>query len=61
MPVMEIIERITIREYQPFPLCTPADPFGIDDPCPQNQDGPHRFIADCSEVVCIHCARVAWR
>lgn len=62
MPLLEVYERTTEREY---PLdtrlmaCTPADPFGIDDPCPQNAGGPHHFMPSCGDLVCI-CGRVAW-
>lgn len=66
MPVREIYEITTIREtYTPSPemiaaaSLASADPFGIDDDC-LNPSG-HHIIADCSEVVCLHCARVAWR
>lgn len=60
MPVLEIIERTTIREIEaPLPTCTPADPFHLDHDC-LNPTG-HDFIGDCSEVVCLHCARIAWQ
>lgn len=42
-----------------LPTCTPVDPFGIDDPCPQNAGGPHYFIPSCGDLVCI-CGRIAW-
>lgn len=40
-------------------MLTPADPFGLDHDC-LNPTG-HEFIASCGEVVCSHCARIAWR
>ncbi|MDI1265012.1 MAG: hypothetical protein PS018_17315 [bacterium] len=36
-----------------------ADPFQVDHDC-INRTG-HDFIGSCGEVVCIHCARIAWR
>jgi hypothetical protein len=63
MPVIETIDRILVtREIMPAPLitCTPSDPFGIDDPCPNNAGGPHRFIGSCGDVACVHCAKVVW-
>ncbi len=36
-----------------------ADPFGIAHDC-LNPKG-HDFIASCGDVVCAHCAKVAWR
>lgn len=63
MPLLEVYERITERsipiEAIPLPTCTPADPFGIDHDC-ANVTG-HHFTADCSELVCIHCGRIAWQ
>lgn len=58
MPVIETIERTTIR-YQAVPIDTIADPFNIDHDC-RNPTG-HDFIASCGDVVCIHCSRVVWR
>lgn len=66
MPVRETIERTTIKierliaaeEIAAASLAS-ADPFDIEPDC-LNPSG-HHFIADCSEVVCLHCARVAWR
>lgn len=64
MPVIDTIDRITtITRQAPAPsliACTPADPFLIDDPCPMNAGGPHRFIPSCRDIVCLHCAKVAW-
>lgn len=37
-----------------------SDPFGIDDPCPFNAGGIHRFIGSCGDVACAHCSKVAW-
>lgn len=37
-----------------------ADPFGVDDPCPENPVG-HYPIRDRNEVVCAHCSRILWR
>ena len=63
MPIAEIYERITIRSMLvddvSIPLFTCGDPFGIDDPCPQNSSG-HYAIASCGDVVCVHCAKVFW-
>lgn len=65
MPVAEIYERTTIRESEPSPeeiaaaALASADPFELNHDC-LNPSG-HHFIADCSEVVCLHCARIAWR
>jgi hypothetical protein len=39
---------------------TRADPFGVDDPCPENPVG-HYPIRDRNEVVCAHCSRILWR
>ncbi len=60
MPLLEVYERTIEREIpiEPLITCTPADPFGIDHDC-VNPSG-HRFVADCSEVICLHCARIAW-
>lgn len=35
-----------------------TDPFRIGHDC-SNPAG-HQFIASCDEVVCLHCARIAW-
>lgn len=67
MPVLEVIDRITIRESEPpgeiaaLMACSPVDPFGIDDPCPMNGGGPHYDIVGCPEIACIHCGRLVWR
>jgi len=34
------------------------DPFGVNHDC-RNPAG-HEFFASCGQVVCVHCARVAW-
>ncbi len=64
MPLLETYERTTERTFTldplPLPTCTPVDPFGIDDPCPQNAGGPHQFTASCGALACIFCARIAW-
>jgi hypothetical protein len=62
MPVLETIDRILVISEAPPPMliCTDADPFEIDDPCPFNASGPHRFLAICGDVVCVHCAKVIW-
>lgn len=36
------------------------DPFQVDDRCPFNATG-HGYTGSCGEVVCAHCAKVAWR
>lgn len=66
MPVRKTYERTIIREPKsPSPeeiaaaSLASADPFEIDNP--YLNPGGHHFIADCSEVVCLHCARIAWR
>ena len=61
MPVRETIERTTIRETEEIAAAAlaSADPFELDHDC-INSSG-HHFVADCSEVVCLHCARIAWR
>ena len=61
MPLLEVYERTIEREI-PIDVpqtCTSADPFGLDHDC-LNPAG-HQFVAVCSDVVCIHCARVAWQ
>jgi len=62
MPLIETYERTVERTFlldlAPLPTSTPADPFGIDHDC-RNPAG-HQFTAACGDVVCIHCARVAW-
>lgn len=66
MPVLDVIERTTIRETGPSPeeiaaaALASADPFGIDDPCPMNGGGPHHDIVGCPEIACIHCGRLIW-
>ena len=35
------------------------DPFAIDHDC--LNPGGHDAIASCSEIVCVHCAKVFWR
>jgi hypothetical protein len=35
------------------------DPFALAHDC-RNPAG-HDFIASCGDVVCVHCAKVAWR
>lgn len=57
MPVRETYERTTIR-LEAIEI-EPADPFQIAHDC--INPGGHDFIADCSDVVCIHCARIAWQ
>lgn len=47
-----------VAEELTFPTHT-ADPFGIDHDC-INPAG-HDFRAACGDVVCVHCARIAWR
>lgn len=66
MPVREVIDIFIVREPKaPSPdeiaaaSLASADPFDIEPDC-LNPFG-HHFIADCSEVVCIHCARIAWQ
>lgn len=65
MPVRETYEITTIRVPEPSPeeiaaaSLASADPFEIEPGC-INPAG-HHFIADCSDVVCIHCARIAWQ
>lgn len=63
MALLEVYQRTTERSFPidaaPLPTCTPADPFGIDHDC-LNPAG-HDFIATCSDVVCCHCAKVAWQ
>lgn len=65
MPVVEVYERtitrsapIIVIDASPLLTCTPADPFLIDHDC-RNPAG-HDFIAACGDVVCPHCAKVAW-
>lgn len=66
MPVHEIYERTTTKvvtfiasdEIASATLAY-ADPFDIEPSC--IHPAGHHFIADCSEVVCIHCARIAWQ
>ena len=66
MPAAESA-RTTIRTYErhaderaELMICTPADPFGIDDLCPQNASG-HYAVGSCGDVVCIHCSKVFWQ
>lgn len=68
MPVIDIIERIRVstREIaagfiadELAMLAVPAgDPFNIEHDC-LNPAG-HDYIAGCGDVVCVHCAKVAW-
>jgi len=62
MPVLDVIERTIERSIPiaapPLLICTPTDPFGIDNDC-LNPAG-HDFIAACGDVVCCHCAKVVW-
>lgn len=66
MPVRETIERTTTKVATFIPpgeiaaIMASADPFDIEPHDCVNPEG-HHFIADCSEVVCLHCARIAWR
>lgn len=48
-----------VRGFLAIDTTTPADPFGIDDPCPFNAAGhvPLRFHR---EIVCPHCSKVLW-
>lgn len=63
MPIAEIYERTTIREYliDPalLPSCTPVDPFGLDHDC--LNDAGHHAVFACGELVCCHCSRVFWQ
>ena len=64
MPVLETIDRIHVTTYRadpdaPLLTCTPADPFAIDNQCPNSASG-HDFIAACGDVVCCHCGKVVW-
>lgn len=64
MPVLETIERYvqTVErvsiDASPLLFCTSADPFEIDHDCADPRG--HNFIADCSDVVCTSCGRIAW-
>lgn len=62
MPVVEVYERTIERtipiDASPLLFCTPADPFEIDHDCADPRG--HSFIADCSDVVCTSCGRIAW-
>lgn len=60
MPVLDTIEVTTIRTFEAVEI-EPADPFGIDDPCPMNGGGPHHDIVGCPEIACIHCGRIVWQ
>lgn len=62
MPVLEIIERWAVPMEASEPLATrsPADPFGIDDPCPMNAGGPHCDVVECHEISCAACGRIIW-
>lgn len=64
MPVLEIIELTTIRTFAndgaSLPTHTPADPFGIDDPCPANAGGPHCDVVECHFIACARCTRIIW-
>lgn len=51
--VEEIIQQM-IEEALP-----PREPFNIEPDC-FNPAG-HHFISSCSDIVCVHCARIAWR
>lgn len=48
-----------VAEELAFACRTAVDPFGIAHDC-LNPAG-HEFIASCGEVVCCHCAVIAWR
>lgn len=60
MPVLDIIERTTIRETEEIAAAAlaSADPFELDHDC-INPAG-HQPITSCGEVVCFHCARIIW-
>ena len=62
MPVLEVIERTTIRETGPDEIAAAAlasaDPFELDHDC-INPAG-HQPVPSCGEVVCFHCARIIW-
>lgn len=67
MPVLEVIERTTLKgthdaieaELARLLTGTPADPFNIENACPFNPTG-HDYIAACGDVVCCHCSKVVW-
>jgi hypothetical protein len=48
-----------IEEIATLDTITQADPFHIDHDC-LNPAG-HDFRSACGDVVCVHCARIAWR
>lgn len=58
MPVLDIIERTTIRETEEIVAAAlaSADPFELDHDC-INPAG-HQPVPSCGEVVCFHCARI---
>lgn len=60
MPVLDIIERTTIRETEEIAAAAlaSADPFELDHDC-INPAG-HQPVPSCGEVVCFHCARIIW-
>lgn len=61
MPVIETIERETIRYEAPsLETRAPPDPFWCDDPCPNNGGAPHQFIWSCGVHFCPHCSKVVW-
>lgn len=53
-----IVIRRLIAEQAAF-VARCGDPFGLDHDC-LNPQG-HAFTASCGEVVCTHCARIAWQ
>lgn len=49
-----------VTERESASVMRAVDPFQVDDLCPFNATG-HAFAGSCGDVVCVHCARVAWR
>lgn len=59
MPVLETYERTTERTFEAVEI-EPADPFGIDDPCPMNAGGPHYDLVEGHDIACARCGRIVW-
>lgn len=38
-----------------------TDPLAIDNRCPLSPSAIHQYIGSCGDVVCVHCARIAWQ
>ena len=62
--ILDKLERISALadataagEYAAF--APPSDPFGLDDPCPENPGG-HVVSFSCGHGACLECGKVVW-